>query len=175
MSYYIKSERFIRERRHVDFRYSDTTLQIPSLCTYIPSRYQHPHATYTFVVHHIFPLLHALPALPSQLTDPPRNMNKALLKPRPPPLTCLPLPLQPWPLMKPLRHHIPPNFIPRHQAPQHANAPNQIPPPAHIQLHRPPIARVQPRIVRKRLFLLRCQARRLRRLVGQFGVHKAVV
>lgn len=119
-------------------------------------------------------LAHNLPPLPRQLTNPPRNLPKPQLEPRPPPLTIQPLPLQPSTLVKPLLVEIALDLVPRHQRPQHTNTPNNIPSAACIQLYCPTIRQVEAGIVRKRFLLLGCEGGCVTGLILQRRIQQVV-
>ena len=89
----------------------------------------------------------ASPPLPRQLYNPPRNMLEPQIEPPPPPLTIQPLPLQTPSLVIPLRLEIALDFVPGHQAAQHANAAHNVPSPAGVELDGAAVRGVQARVV----------------------------
>lgn len=110
-----------------------------------------------------------LPSFPRQLVDSPCNFREPFLKPRSPPLTRKPLPLQPRSLMKLLFIKVALDLIPCNQTPQHTDTSHNIPATASIQVHRAAIRRTQTRIIPERFLLLDGQGRHFRRLVLHRG------
>lgn len=121
---------------------------------------------------HLLDLIN-LPSLLCQLDNSSRYISEPLLKSCPPPLTIQPLPLQSTSLMESLLVEILLDLVPRHQAPQHANTPNNVTSTTCVQVNCAPICRVQTRIVFECGGLL-CGQSRWGGLVGQRGVRECL-